>query len=350
MSRANTFIFEQYELTHNFSYSNWVNAAQKCYRQYERQIRAMFGEDDPKSKTYYSFLNTKPHTKTDECRDESNGLAQLKLLYWKKNDDDMYEPQTFYCRCLFPKDNSNKISVKWREEYDKLQYFILFFSQSEIGYIDNTDNKFGKFLAGKSAEYKDKYQSINLSDIECKRFYIFNTFLVPDDDVTKKLDFSQLKPKLSTSILLSFDKKVAKKYVCYDNGVLTNKTIKEIVKYLGIKETRSNTRNIRDYIAKNDERLKNKDRIKYYKSVLTGKKMLIFSKGLNMFKSKAELEDYITKRPAIITESDKNYRHNLMKKLKRCKNKADFDKRFTDTEKAYMLFDQLYVNIIVNLQ
>ena len=72
MSISNPFLLEQYVLTGNYSYYNWVNAAQKCYRNFERQIRAMFEDDTNNKHTYYNFLNNSSHKKTTDCRCRAN--------------------------------------------------------------------------------------------------------------------------------------------------------------------------------------------------------------------------------------------------------------------------------------
>lgn len=346
---TNTFLLEQYRLTKNFSYSNWMNAAQKCYRTYERQIRAMFGEIQETKHTYYSFLNSKSHEKTTERRCEQNGLAHLKFRYYVKDANGMFEPKDFYCRCLFPRDG--KISMKWRDEYENLQYFILFIDGNTIGYIDNS--LFKNYI--KNIEFSDiweKYKFLNMDDLVengiAKVYEIFEEQYLLDENNTK-IKFSQLNCKLSSKVLLQYDPKVQKKYVCYDGKTISNLNISDICKKLGLTKDKKTTERIRAYVKLNSERLVNGDCIKFYKSSLTGKSLLIFNKGLNIIKSRAELEQYLKDHPSHITVEEKNYRHNLMKKLKRCKSKADFEKRFSPEDIVYMSFDQLYVPIISQL-
>ena len=312
----------------------------------------MFGDTDNNSHNYYNFLNSKSHTKTSDYRCSANGLAHVKFVrYYQENG--FYTHKDYFFRCLFPK--QNKVSIKWRDEFDNLGYFVLFIDNNTIGYLDNTNQQVKKELIKKAAGkvINNNYVSLSLADLEnagiCKLFYLFSDRIVDAFTKEEKL-FTKLSKKLTTNVFLHFDPRRTTSYVCYDNNVLSNKSMREIIDYLGLKQTKTTKRRLAEYIKDTSEALIEDRAIKAYNAITTGKKLLIFRKGLNLIHTKNELDTYLADHQKTKqTEEEVKYRRNLMKKLKRCRNKADLIKRFSSDEIAYMSFDQRFFTLVNEL-
>lgn len=353
----NTFLLEQYQYSKNFSYSNWINAAQVCFRTFEQHIRAMFGDTQNNRYSYYTFLNTKSHSKTNECRCEANGLAMLKFSKYYQDSLGMYERENYYCRPLFPK--NGKVSIKWREEFDNLDYFILFINGDTIGYIDNRHAQFKKYLFshGKTNKAYSQYKSIKIDTLHsaglCKIYDVFmGDCLVDHYDSSSQvfIKFKHLSRKLPPYILLHYDPKPTKRYVCYDGKSISNKSLKEIMSYLQLKANVTTKRRLMEYIKKTSESIINDLPIKAYNATTTNMSLLFFRKGLEKIKSKADLESYLNSHKKIkYTQEERKYRQKLSEKLKRCKTKSDIYKRFAQEDIEYMIRDMLYLPIIDSL-
>lgn len=353
----NTFLLEQYQYSKNFSYSNWINAAQVCFRTFEQQIRAMFGDVQNNRYSYYTLLNTKAHSKTSDCRCEANGLAMLKFARYYRDNDGNYVHDDYYCRPLFPKDG--KVSIKWREEFDNLDYFVLFIDGDCIGYIDNRHAQFKKYLFahGKSDKLYSQYKCLKIDTLYaaglCHVYDIFmGESLVDHYDAQKHdfIKFKHLNRKLPPYILLHYDPKPTKRYVCYDGKKVSNKSLKEIVNYLQLKLNITTKRRLMEYIKKTSEAILDDKPIHAYNATTTNMSLLFFRKGLNKIQSKDELEAYLNSHKKLkYSQEERKYRQRLSEKLKRCKTKADIYKRFVQEDIQYMIRDILYLPIIDGL-
>lgn len=358
INKSNPFLLQQFVLTGAYTYSNWINAAQKCYREFERQIRAMFGDSTNNKHTYYNILNSNSHNKTTDCRCRDNGLAHVKFArYYQDLSTGMYTHEDYYFRCLFPK--QNRISIKWREEFDNLQYFILFIDNYTIGYLDNTKQQVKQELIKKSNNKQITEHYITLNSDELQKLGICKIFTIDEDKTTGyiytddgyRYAFKHLIPKLSQRVFLQMDPRRSTSYVCYDGNSISNMSMKEIISYLGLKRTESVRCRIKEYIKNTSEALLEDKQIKAYNAITTGKNLLIFRKNLSVISSKQELENYLNTHQAHkYTQDEVKYRRNLMKKLSRCNTKADLTKKFTAEEITYMSFDQRYLSLLNNLK